>query len=538
MSTRIKLAERIWVSDAKKVRRLRSLVFELAHFRNLVLIFIHEYHRKTGKWLTSSAILYSLMSKPNSRSLNNKEKVEKINEVKNNLDDNLKEWLEKIKEQKAKIDNNYAVQNVLRQVEKDFRSYFSSLEENEKNPEKFNGKPNPPKPKKLKNLAHFTVELNSNAIEQNGRRLTLKLRINGKRRFVVKLSNDFKVTSARICYCLGGIYIDVIREVEVPSVKPLGDHVAGIDLNLDNLLTITSTNPSLDTLIITGGELKAFNQWFNKLKSELQSEADRIRNQIDVLKEKGEDVTELEEREKELRWRIRRLCIHRKKWMDNHFHRLTKYLALYFYTTGHDLVIVGKGAMEAKQNCELGRTTEKFVQIPYRSLIDKLKYKLSLLGIRLIEVDEAYTSQASCINDDIIKIHEKMKKGEHDFKPTGKREKRGLYKDTITVDGKKRVIVYHADCNGSFNIMRLGAKLPRPTELFDLKTLMKKLCNPVKIRMFKFVELMQRVIPRSLRKWRVGDSPALTAGSNPVAFVQTFHSTLFDNKRLLPYATG
>ena len=46
----MKLAERIWVSDARKVKKLRKLIFDLAHFRNLVLIFIHEYHRKTGKW--------------------------------------------------------------------------------------------------------------------------------------------------------------------------------------------------------------------------------------------------------------------------------------------------------------------------------------------------------------------------------------------------------------------------------------------------------------------------------------------------------
>ena len=84
----------------------------------------------------------------------------------------------KIKEQKDRVNNNYAVQNVLRQVEKDFRSYFKSIKEYEENPGRFNGIPRPPKPRKFRNLAHFTAEFNSNTIEQKGRRLKLRLRIN------------------------------------------------------------------------------------------------------------------------------------------------------------------------------------------------------------------------------------------------------------------------------------------------------------------------------------------------------------------------
>ncbi|RLI71440.1 hypothetical protein DRP05_04130 [Archaeoglobales archaeon] len=149
--------------------------------------------------------------------------------------------------------------------------------------------------------------------------------------------------------------------------------------------------------------------------------------------------------------------------MDTQFHRQTKYFSLYFYITGHSTVIIGKGALECKQNCNLSsKVAERFVQIPSRSLIDKLEYKLASLGIQLIEGDEEYTSQAICINDDIVEIHKKLEIREYDFKLAGERDekKRGLYKDIIVVDSKKKEIVYNADSSDSFNIYESENKAP------------------------------------------------------------------------------
>ena len=242
---------------------------------------------------------------------------------------------------------------------------------------------------------------------------------------------------------------------------------------------------------------------------------DRIAKEIEVLRENGKEVPEdLIKREAELKWKVRRLCIHRKKWFDAHFHRLSKYLALFLYYMGHDELIIGIGALKSKRNCRLGsKTAEKFVQIPYRSLIDKIKYKCEALGIKVREVDETYTSKANCLVDEILENY-KVK----EF--SGKRISRGLYKAKL--NGEE--IVFNADCNASFNILRKGAKIPKLTELLDRKILIKKLCNPRRFGFFKFIEFTQRVIPKSSR-WRtgltpaprrIGDSPApLGAGSNP-----------------------
>ena len=145
----------------------------------------------------------------------------------------------------------------------------------------------------------------------------------------------------------------------------------------------------------------------------------------------------------------------------------------------------------------------------------RLNTSVNHWGIKVREVSEEFTSKISCLTG-----------------AEGKRIKRGLFKDL------KLNKVFNADCNGSFNILRRGAKLSRLTKLFDLKTLFKKLCNPVRFGFFKFIEFVQSVIPES-SKWRIGDSPApLGAGFNPVALVQLFQNTLFDNKRLHCYATG
>ena len=511
-----KLVERIWIRKNEKVKYSTKLVYDLAHFRNLTLIFIHKYHEKTGKWLTSASILYSLLAdKLNYSKTKDEKKLSELKEIESNLDKELKEWLDKMREQKKKVDNNYLVQQVLRQIEKDFRSYFNSMKEYRKNPNKFTGKPNPPKPKKLKNLHSFTVEFNANVLKSGGRKLKLRLRVKSEKWITVKLSHEYEVKSVRLCYFLEGLYVDVVREVDLPEIKPLNNYKAGIDPNLDNLLVVTSTNPELPSIIISGKEIKAFNQWFNKLKSKYQSEHDKIANEIELLKNDGKIIPkELIEKEKELRWKIRQLCIHRKKWFDSHFHRLTKYLALFLYYTGHNEVFIGNGALNAKRCCNLSsKVAEKFFQIPFRNLIDKLKYKCESLGIKVKEVSEDFTSKISCLTG-----------------AEGKRINRGLFKDL------KLNKVFNADCNRSFNILKRGAKLPKLTEILDLKTLFKKLCNPVRFGFFKFIEFVQSVIPESTSFWRgIGDSLApLGAGSNPVALVQYF----IRYKRLHCYATG
>ena len=296
---------------------------------------------------------------------------------------------------------------------------------------------------------------------------------------------------------MGLFYIDIVSEVHIEELKPIGNHKAGIDLNVDNLVVLTSTNPLLKSIIISGGELKAFNQWWNKLKAKIQSEIDLVKNEIKKLKlESGKVPKESYLKLKNLTERFKSLYIHRKQWFDNHLHRFTKYLALFLFITGHSKVYIGNNILDAKNGSNLSKKVNQyFVQLPYRSFIDKLSYKLQWFGIELVEVDESWTSKLSCISDDIHKIQELFNmfksKVKNILSMCGERIKRGLLLD------KKLNKVFNADVNASFNILKIGCGIKGLSKLFDWKVLMKKLCNPVKIGVFKFIELIQQVIPKS-----------------------------------------
>nr|WP_293285701.1 hypothetical protein [Microcoleus sp. PH2017_40_RAT_O_B] len=74
-----------------------------------------------------------------------------------------------------------------------------------------------------------------------------------------------------------------------------------------------------------------------------------------------------------------------------------------------------------------------------------LKYKAELMGIKVIEQEESYTSKSNFLNLDPIPVYGNL--GAQDTKFSGKRIKRGLYR---TSEGR----LINADVNGAYNILR------------------------------------------------------------------------------------
>ena len=103
-----------------------------------------------------------------------------------------------------------------------------------------------------------------------------------------------------------------------------------------------------------------------------------------------------------------------------------------------DTVIFGHNIGQ-KQDINLGKVTnQNFVQIPFTQLMQLLKYKCELRGIRFIETEESYTSKCSFLDEESICKHSTY---------LGKRLKRGLFE---TSSGT----LVNADVNGSLNIGR------------------------------------------------------------------------------------
>ena len=106
---------------------------------------------------------------------------------------------------------------------------------------------------------------------------------------------------------------------------------------------------------------------------------------------------------------------------------------------------------EWKQEINIGsKNNQNFVSIPFRKILNILKYKLEDNGIEYKEQEESYTSKASYLDNDNIPIY---KEETEEINFSGKRIKRGIYK---TKQGK----IINADLNGALNILKKsGEKL-------------------------------------------------------------------------------
>ncbi len=469
----------IRISGNERKKRVRSILLDITHFRNMLIILISKYHAFYKENLLNQSILYGLVAKDYS----GKYKIE-FEKVLKNIENNteLKELLEKLKNQKEKVDNPHYIQYIIRQVIKDFSNFFKSIYSYNQNPQKFKSTPKPPKPKKLLLLMNFSVEGNTNTFKIQQDKLIIRLR---KGKYLkVKLPKNFpyRVSSIRLKLFGDDLYVDVVYEQEVEIKELKGEYRAGIDIGLDELLSVVSENPEVRSFIISGKEIKSFNQWFNKEKAKIMSQMDILNNEA---KERDyQNTEEIKRKIKELQIKNKILSAHRKRWLDNNLHKMSRKIVDLLYETGHKVIYIGKNAVESKNGIDLGKkTNQSFVSIPYRRLIELIKYKAKELGIEVVEVDESYTSKTSPFAD-IFEVRETKNKE----LCQGRREG-NLFKDKVLNK------VFHADLVGALNILRVGVKLLKLDFYRNLKVLFTKLCNPFKL---KLVDFFYKVSPESL----------------------------------------
>ena len=269
------------------------------------------------------------------------------------------------------------VQNIVDKLKNDWTSYWKLL--GMKKNKTYNKSINIPRYKKKYNL----VEYNNQVISKNKLKLgyigTAKMKQGIK---ISKTHRDFNYKCFRIYTKNDKILCELIYEKEVVVVEKT-DRVASVDLGLENLFTI-AFNYNKKGMSVKGTKLKAVNQYFNKTKARLQS---MLPNKVYISKY------------------INHLQYKREEQLRNYIGYYTNKLIDILKAERVSKLVVGynKGW---KSEINIGiKNNQNFVSIPFRKILDILRYKLQDNGIEYIEQEESYTSKASYLDNDIIPVY-------------------------------------------------------------------------------------------------------------------------------------
>ena len=309
--------------------------------------------------------------------------------------------------------------DILRQLDKNWRAFFAACEAYREDPSKFVGRPKLPKYKD-KSTGRFLLTYDLQALSRRALARG-RLRPSG-------LDMEFPTThqgikQARIVPHLGFYMMEIVYEQHeaAPSGNPA--LYAAVDLGVDTLAAITSNKVGFVPRLVNGRPIKSTNQFYNKRRAELQATLDH------------EGTTA----------RLERLTIKRTRRINHYLHGASKTIIALLVQEGIGTLVIGKNPLW-KQAVELGRVNnQQFVQIPHARFIEMLRYKAELAGITVKVQEESYTSKASFLDLDPLPVYDPQRDDQPAF--SGKRVERGLYR----AKSGRRI---QADVNASFNIGR------------------------------------------------------------------------------------
>lgn len=306
-------------------------------------------------------------------------------------------------------------QQILRVLDKNIKSFCRSIKDWKKHPEKYKGMPKMPHYRKRGGMFNLYYPNQSCSIKDG--RIWL-----AKNLFVAipqweKYGDNLKsVHSVRLLPNCRNIKVEIVYEKEIEQADVDKAKYASIDLGLDNLATMVTSE---GCTIYSGKYLKSYNNHFNKTLSHLQS------------------VKSLQGIKRTTR-RITRMYDKRDRYFEDAFQKVSRQIVDTLVRKHIGTLVVGYNA-GWKQNSDMGKkNNQKFVQMPFARLAGYLRYKCEMIGIKFIMHEESYTSKCDALALEPIGKHETY---------LGRRVKRGLFRSST---GK----MINADQNGALNILR------------------------------------------------------------------------------------
>jgi IS605 OrfB family transposase len=215
-------------------------------------------------------------------------------------------------------------------------------------------------------------------------------------------------------------YLELIYRTEPVQVDVDFNRALGIDHGIDNWLTCVSNVGT--SFILDGRHLKSLNRWYNKRVATIK----KGKPQGFWCKLLG-NITE--KRNRQVRDAVNKAA----RLVINHC-----------IENKIGTVVFGWNPRQ-KDGIDLGtKNNQQFVQIPTGKLKERIKQLCDQYGLRFVETEESYTSQASFVDGDSLPTFGEKPEG---WKASGRRVTRGLYR---TAKGW----FINADCNGAANILR------------------------------------------------------------------------------------
>jgi IS605 OrfB family transposase len=288
-----------------------------------------------------------------------------------------------------------------------------------------------------------------------------------KHEYLLKIVGNLnKIQNIKIVYSNGEISLHILYMKNWTLKTNENEKLAGMDAGINNLAALFINDSVSKSVIYSGENDIDYNVKSNRFIGKIQTSISKEVETYKLCKGKWYPET-YTEKGIYLKKYVNFLFEKRHKHFYNEFHKISRRIVELLLKTGVSKLIISYnlGEMKNKGGLTMGKSAQKFFQIPIVKLIKYVEMKCNEVGIKIEIIDESYTSKTSCLSDDV-------NNPKPDNELNAVRSKRGLLTD------KKLHQRYNADLGGAAN----HVKKYDPTVNYDyLHTHMFKLCNPVKI---------------------------------------------------------
>lgn len=304
-------------------------------------------------------------------------------------------------------------QQILKLLDQNWKSYFAANRDYNKNKSKYLGRPKLPNYRKSGNQFLLILTNQEFRLKSDG---YIYLAKKYDRLKLKPLHDNVKYKQIRLIPKYDHFKVELIYEKEIEDNQSLNQNkYAAIDLGLNNLATLI-TNFNSRPIIYSGKKLKSINQYHNfkhlNILSELNLKQNHIKPHNRLKKVKTAlEMKQIYENDKELfdkivntnqndirrtSKRIKQNWLKRENKINDELHKISRYIINYCVQHNIKTIVIGHNKNQ-KQKSKL----KHFIKLPIFRLITFLKYKAEEYGIKIIEINESYTSGTSFLDSEL-----------------------------------------------------------------------------------------------------------------------------------------